>query len=111
MKCSEFQKIIPDIVKGEVPDEKLCEILEHIEECPDCKDELEIYYVLNYGLSDDADNSDNMDFIERLNVTVRKLARRYKNYVNYDTFVRLVGLCMYTAIAGSFIYVLFQFLL
>lgn len=111
MKCSDFQRRIPEIIKADVPDEELEEVLEHIQNCADCQDELEIYFVLNYGLSDEEDDSKNMNFIERLEETVGLLRKRLSHFVAYDTLVKLVGLCMYTAVAGSFIYVLFQYLL
>ena len=53
MKCMEFQKLIPDIINGIVPDEMLEEVLEHVETCSECYDELEINYILQYGLGDD----------------------------------------------------------
>ena len=53
MKCADFQKMIPDIINNTVPDEKLDEVIEHIDNCKDCREELEIHYILRYGLGDD----------------------------------------------------------
>ena len=50
MKCADFQKMIPDIINNTVPDEKLDEVIEHIDNCKDCREELEIHYILRYGL-------------------------------------------------------------
>lgn len=110
MKCSEFQKLIPDIVNNTVPDEYISEVLEHVGECKDCYDELEIHYILRYGLSDDEDEKA-VDFIGQLESNLENMKNRQKRFDIHHSVFALIQLTSYTAIIGSFIYVLFKFFL
>lgn len=49
-------------------------MLEHVKSCKDCYDEMEIYYVLKYGLGED-DNNDNMNFIGLLDEKITGLEK------------------------------------
>lgn len=80
MDCKQIQKIIPDYVVNQLSlrDEEI--FVTHVTECPECREELEIYYIVEYGLSDD-DNI-NPDFNSD---EVKKLIQIYdfKNLVDY----------------------------
>lgn len=46
MDCKEVKKRIHSYIEGKLGYEETEEFLEHIETCPLCKDELEIYYTI-----------------------------------------------------------------
>ena len=50
MNCLEAQGLIMRYVNDELSAVELEVFLEHIEKCPDCKEELEIYYILTTGM-------------------------------------------------------------
>lgn len=110
MKCSDFQKLIPDIVGNTVPDEYISEVLEHVNTCKDCYEELEIHYILRYGLGDDEDERA-VDFIGQLENNIENMEKRQRHFNIYRSVFVLTQLTAYTAIVGSFIYVLFKFFL
>lgn len=57
MKCVEAQGLITKYISDELHGEQLEEFLKHIEGCEDCKEELEIYYVIMKGMQQiDEDN-------------------------------------------------------
>ena len=108
MKCMEFQKLIPDIINGIVPDEMLEEVLEHVETCSECYDELEINYILQYGLGDD-DSAESMDYVGRLERNLNRLRRRLRYIEISKAVLSLINITAYTAVAGAFIYVFFTY--
>ncbi len=110
MKCSDFQKLIPDIVGNAVPDRYLDDVIEHVNECKDCREELEIHYILRYGLGDDEDEKAT-DFIGQLENTIENMKTRQRRFTIQRSVFMLIRLTAYTAIAGSFIYVFFKFFL
>ena len=53
MKCKEIQQaIIPFNLRKLSCDEEET-FVKHIDNCPDCREELEIYYIIEYGLLDE----------------------------------------------------------
>ena len=109
MNCREFQKRIPEIISDKVSEEYLIDVVKHVEKCKDCYDELEIYFVLEYGLKDD-DNKKSMNLIGRLNDRLRKLRNRADRYYSMVSLYNLIKITAYTAIAGAAIFSIFNIL-
>ena len=42
MKCLEFQQQISDFLDGRLPIDRLHFFVEHADECPECREELEL---------------------------------------------------------------------
>lgn len=62
MDCREVQSLIVPFVKSELTLEEAKDVLEHIDHCPDCKEELEVYYILLIGLQElDEDTTGSLD--------------------------------------------------
>lgn len=110
MKCRDFQKKIPDIINKNIPVTELLEIIEHVENCKECYDELEIHYVLQYGLGDD-DTVTKMDFRGQLEENIRNMKKRYNTYELVSSIYAFIMIVANTAIGGVFIYVLFNYFL
>lgn len=106
MNCREFQKIIPDIINGKIPDEQLEEVIEHVDTCHDCYDELEIYYVLQYGLKD-TDKKQSMNFVGRLDKKIKKMKRHLKHYEVANAIYNGINVISNTAIFAALIYTIF----
>ena len=65
MNCLEAQGLIMKYVNNELSGLKLEDFLKHIDSCPDCKEELEIYYILTTGMNQlDNDYVDTYNFHE-----------------------------------------------
>lgn len=63
MNCLEAQGLIMKYINNELSPIDLENFLEHIDKCPDCKEELEIYYVLTTGMQQlDNDYVDTYNF-------------------------------------------------
>lgn len=50
MECTEFEKIIPDFIKRKMNYVTLKAFAEHVENCPRCKEELTIQFLIDEGL-------------------------------------------------------------
>ncbi len=110
MNCSEFQLLIPDIIIKNISDSQLREVIDHVENCHDCYDELEIYYVLKYGLSDD-DSNTSMNFIGELEDNISQLKKRYKNLKIKNSVYIFIQIIANTSIIGALIFYVFRFLI
>ena len=50
MTCKEFEKKITAFVTNELPDRELKHFLEHMDNCPDCKEEVTIQILVLEGM-------------------------------------------------------------
>ena len=50
MICREAETLVIPYINHELTDEKMAEFLEHIENCENCREELEIYYTVAVGI-------------------------------------------------------------
>ncbi len=50
MDCISFRKHINGYIEDKLDDELLCEFLHHLESCKNCRDELEINYIVVEGV-------------------------------------------------------------
>ena len=67
MKCHDVQRMISGFIEEKLTDEQLEGFLEHIENCQDCYDELEVYYMITIGLMQlDEDHTGTMDLKKNL---------------------------------------------
>lgn len=57
MECSEFIKLIPEFTFSKLNYRKAQEMLEHVENCSACRDELEIYLIVEQVLDESTDAS------------------------------------------------------
>lgn len=67
MECSDARKQIVPFIKKQLSIDDTYRFINHINGCSECMDELEIYYILEHGLSDDYDDEISFDFKEMLN--------------------------------------------
>ena len=50
MTCKEAESLVIPYIHHQLDDDTMSEFLEHIEVCPNCKEELEIYYTVEAGI-------------------------------------------------------------
>lgn len=51
MECREYEKQIDSFLKNEMTDKEMLNFMEHVEKCPRCYEELEVYYSVYEGLN------------------------------------------------------------
>ncbi len=63
MECQEAQAMIVPFIEGRLDDEQTERFIEHVEQCSDCYDELEVYYIVMVGVKQlDEENDPIVDF-------------------------------------------------
>ena len=50
MTCEEAERLVMPYINGSITDEELEGFLKHIEHCPECREELEIYFTVDVGI-------------------------------------------------------------
>lgn len=73
--CKKIQKMIVPFSKGELTLKAEEMFVKHLEQCQDCREEFEIYYIVEYGLNEAA---------------TKELSEKYKKYLHDYDFSGLV---------------------
>ena len=83
MTCREAERLVMPYINGELTDAELAEFLKHIDTCEDCREELEIHYMVDVGLKklDEADGT--YDIVGDLK---RKVAESYRTLRHISIF-------------------------
>jgi len=51
VNCKNFANLIPDFLSDRLDDEELSDFLNHLDSCPDCREELSTQYLLYEGMA------------------------------------------------------------
>lgn len=90
MDCREAQSLIVPFIKSELTMEQAKKFFEHIDNCKDCKEELEVYYILLIGLKQlDEDPSDSLDLHGQFEEHLNKAKERVEKQ-NWERFPKMV---------------------
>ena len=100
---------MPMIIDDTLPPEQLDGVITHLKSCKDCYDELEINYILKFGLSEERDV--NMNFVKQLQNKMTAMEKRRNHFDFHTSMYYLSQITAYTAVAGAFIYVVFNYFL
>ena len=78
--CKEAQKMVIPYIKDELSNADLRRFVEHVKACPDCRDELETYYIVYKGLMQlDEKEELPMNMMEALNDDLHISDQHLKN--------------------------------
>ena len=79
MTCLEAQSNIMAFIEGRLPEDQIEDFVRHMNYCPNCFEELEIYYTLIVGMRQLDDNTElSHNFTKDLNDELDKLTSRLK---------------------------------
>ena len=85
--CKIIEKKIPLYLNNELSPYEMQAFLDHIKECPDCKEELTIRYMVSEGLTKAEENNE----YNLLHGLEEKMASSYRKIRNYDIGIFLVS--------------------
>ena len=82
MKCSEAERKVLPYIRGELDGDELAEFLRHVDSCPSCREELEIYYMVDVGLKQlDSDSAfGTSDIVGRLKKRLEDSHRHVRTF-------------------------------
>lgn len=88
MKCIEAQQLVKPYIEGQLSDKQLEHFLDHVEHCPECYEELEIYFSIYETIgSADKDQKEDYDFEGKLIQNIKN-SRRYLQFRKAYRFFR-----------------------
>lgn len=76
MDCQETERLVMPYIQDELTDQELEEFLEHIETCPDCQEELEIYFTVALGLKQLDEGSGSFNIRQELEAALENSRQR-----------------------------------
>lgn len=92
--CKVVEKKIQQYLDNDLSPYEMRVFLDHIKDCPDCKEELTIRYMISEGLIKAEQNNE----YNLLHGLEEKMAASYKKIRNYDIAVFLVSFLVFVTI-------------
>ena len=106
MNCDAAQKLIPEFLDDDLDNQDLADFLDHIDNCPECKEELTIQFLVRVGMQrlEDGNTFNLARELERELADAKKKMHRRKtlvliSYVLEISVAALFALCILLAIA------------
>src|SRR5574344_1303590 len=110
MECSEFIKCIPDFIDKKLEEDYFDEFIQHAKSCENCKDELEIYYMIKVGLERiETDSSKSYDIQGELENTLNFYEKRAD--LRFKKHIYLGITCILSQICVSILFIMEMFML
>ncbi len=80
MKCKDTEKLIPIFLEQKLNTRELDRFLEHVENCPECMEELTIQYLVMIGTSliEEGKSFDLRHALNELLVEARRVVKKWK---------------------------------
>lgn len=104
MTCKEAEKLVMPYIKDELTDEELQEFLSHMEFCPDCREELEIYFTMDVGIRQLDSETGNYNIKGALESALEQ--SRHRLYI-----IRVIKIARYAVSTLSIMALMISFLL
>lgn len=98
MDCKEAEKKIPSFLQDELEGKTLEEFVEHIENCPECKEELTIQFLVTEGM-ERLEEGKSFNLQSALGTRMNAAAHRIRIYRN----LQYTLVCLEAAVAAAII--------
>lgn len=98
MNCKELEKKIPSFLQDELDGSKLEEFVEHVETCPECKEELSIQFLVAEGL-ERLEGGNNFNLQEELLMKLEDAEHR----IGVHRMLWNILICLEAAVASAII--------
>ncbi len=107
MNCKDFEGLVPDFIDKRLDYATTKLFLEHISNCTQCKEELNIQFLVNEGLIrlEEGEAFDLQKEMRDLLGSARKKVRVHERFLKHGKIYELIGLLILLAIAAVIIFV------
>jgi len=105
MDCKEFEKMIPDFFERKMDFLTLNQFNQHMKECPDCKEELTIRFLVTEGIQR-LEEGDAFDLQKELGQHLEESERKIKKNKHFLRVGELFELLAILLIAGFALWVI-----
>ena len=91
LTCKEAEKMVMPYIDRQMCDDDLRRFVNHIKECPDCREELETYYIVYKGLMQlDEKEELSMNIVEALNDDLEISGHHLRNMSLFYVFTVII---------------------
>lgn len=105
MTCKEFERKIPDFIGGKLDFLTLRQFGEHMEQCPECREELEIQFLVTEGMQR-LEEGDSFDLQGELSSRLEEARGRVKFHSAFLYIGAVLELLVIAALIGVIVWVL-----
>ena len=106
IECKQMEKLIPQFLDDDLDNQDLADFLDHIDNCPECKEELTIQFLVRVGMQrlEDGNTFNLVKELDRELAEAKKKMHRRKtlvliSYVLEIAVAAMFALCLLLAIA------------
>jgi hypothetical protein len=106
IECKQMEKLIPQFLDDDLDNQDLADFLDHIDNCPECKEELTIQFLVRVGMQrlEDGNTFNLVKELERELADAKKKMHRRKtlvliSYILEIAVAAMFALCLLLAIA------------
>lgn len=104
MNCQEAQSKIQQYINDSLSQTETKEFIHHVRNCRNCRDELEIHYILSVGMQQlDEGEVLSADFQKELEDNIH---RRYEKIVKEESWQRSFHVVLFSSIFSFFLWIL-----
>ena len=89
MNCKEFEKNIPEFIAGKLDFLTLQEFGEHMQECPGCKEELVIQFLVTEGMQR-LEDGDAFDLQRELEIRLTEAKRKVMSFLKAGAVLEVI---------------------
>ena len=111
--CKLIQKLIVPFEQNELLPSDEENFLTHVNNCKDCKEELEIHYIISYGLEDEDESAvfdkqyqdllDRYDFKELVELKLKNSRKKLDRIYAWNRFIRICRITANLCCLGAFV--------
>jgi hypothetical protein len=105
MECKECKKWIPSFISKEIDYKHLKSFLDHIDSCPDCREELTIQILVTEGLNR-LEEGDAFDLANELTIRMSEARHKLKFHKTFLSLGIILEILAMLAIVGVVIWIL-----
>lgn len=98
MNCKSAERKIPSFLQDELDGSRLEEFLEHVQTCPECKEELSIQFLVAEGL-ERLEEGNNFNLQEELIMKIEDAEHR----ISIHQMLRYILMCLEAMVASAII--------
>lgn len=91
MTCIQAEKMIVPYINDELTPMELEDFMDHLETCQSCREELEIYYMVDVGLKKLDDDDATYDFVGDLRRMLEESSRTLRRFFSLQITQYVVG--------------------
>lgn len=105
MDCKQFEHLISDFIQQEMDYRTLSKFINHIENCPKCKEELVIQFLITEGMVRLEEGSA-FDLNKELELRIQESTRKIKSHNRFVGLSILLELSIIFAIVAVIVWIL-----